>query len=46
MFERMLPILLEGWGWMLIKGAFMTLFIALFGMLLGTFIGIAGASIR
>lgn len=46
MFERMLPILLEGWGWMLLKGASMTLFIAIFGMLLGTIIGIAGASIR
>src|SRR5690625_202823 len=42
----MLELLLEGWGWMLIKGAFMTLFIAIMGMLLGTLIGIGGASIR
>src|SRR5690625_17629 len=46
MLERILSILVEGWGWMLLKGAAMTLFISIFGMALGTAIGIAGASIR
>jgi len=46
MLERILSILFEGWGWMLLKGASMTLFISIFGMALGTVIGIAGASVR
>src|SRR5690625_3280365 len=46
MLERILALLFEGWGWMLLKGAAMTLFISIFGMALGTAIGIAGASIR
>src|SRR5690625_6756238 len=46
MLERILALLFEGWGWMLLKGAALTLFISSFGMALGTAIGIAGASIR
>ena len=46
MLDTMLRILQEGWGTMLIRGALMTVFIAFFGMLLGTVIGIAGASIK
>src|SRR5690625_7779042 len=46
MLERILSILVEGWGWMLLKGAAMTLFISIVGMGRGTTIGIAGASLR
>lgn len=46
MLDTMLRILQEGWGTMLVRGALMTVFIAFFGMLLGTVIGIAGASIK
>lgn len=46
MLETLLRILNEGWGWMFLRGALMTLFISVFGMALGVIIGITGASIK
>lgn len=46
MLETLIRILNEGWGWMFLRGAAMTLFIAVFGMALGVVIGISGASIK
>ncbi|HEY9281049.1 MAG TPA: ABC transporter permease subunit [Eoetvoesiella sp.] len=46
MLETILNILDEGWGWTLLRGTAMTLFISVFGMALGVAIGIAGASVK
>lgn len=46
MLDTLIRILNEGWGWMFLRGAVMTLFISVFGMLLGVIIGITGASIK
>jgi octopine/nopaline transport system permease protein len=46
MLETILDVLREGWGWTLLRGTAMTLFISVFGMILGMVIGIAGATIK
>jgi octopine/nopaline transport system permease protein len=46
MFDTILNILNQGWGWTLLRGTAMTLLISVFGMALGIVIGIAGASIK
>lgn len=46
MLDTFLRILNDGWGWMFLRGALMTLFISVFGMALGVLIGVAGASLK
>lgn len=46
MLETLLRILNDGWGWMFLRGAAMTLFISVLGMALGVLIGVTGASIK
>jgi octopine/nopaline transport system permease protein len=46
MLETILSVLREGWGWTLLRGTAMTVFISVAGMALGIVIGIAGASIK
>lgn len=46
MLDTLIRILHEGWGWMFLRGAAMTLFISVMGMALGVVIGITGASIK
>lgn len=46
MLETFIHILNEGWGGMFLRGAAMTLFIAVFGMALGVVIGVLGASLK
>lgn len=46
MLETLLRILNDGWGWMFLRGATMTLFISVLGMALGVLIGVTGASIK
>lgn len=46
MLDTLLDVLSQGWGLMLLKGAAMTIVISALGMVLGTLIGIAGASIK
>ena len=46
MLETIFNVLREGWGWMFLRGAAMTLLISVLGMALGVVIGITGASIK
>lgn len=46
MWDTLLQILREQWGWTLLRGAAMTLCIAFLGMALGVLIGIVGAQLK
>ncbi|MCX5592254.1 ABC transporter permease [Alcaligenes endophyticus] len=46
MLDTIINVLREGWGWMFLRGASMTLLISVLGMFLGVVIGISGASLK